>query len=189
MRGELADWQVKKFSNLFDLFDVDGDGTVDEQEIDGCMERLLVETGWPESSRVSSHVTARWKIFLRSLFVDTPILTEQKWIDFLSRAVKRDRQAREQEANHRGHFEEVAQLLFLLLDRNRDSKIDFQEFLLFFYAVGQGDREAEQSFEKLDIDGDGLLDKQEMEEMALGFFHQAQAGSHSDWLFGPPPTV
>lgn len=188
MKVELTEWQVKKFVSLFDLFDIDGDQVVDETELDGAMERLQVDTGWPENSRVLSHVTARWKVFLRALFSDSPHLTEQKWLDILGRYLENDRQKRSENSEHRGSFEEVAQLLFLLLDRNRDSKIDLQEFLIFFYAMGRNDSQAEESFEKLDTNEDGFLEKSEMEDMTLEYFHGAEPGSHGDWLFGPPPA-
>jgi Ca2+-binding EF-hand superfamily protein len=189
MKAELTEWQKTKFAALFDLFDNDGNGTVDETEIDGAMERLQVDTGWPEHSRVLSHVTARWKIFLQSLFTDSPLLTEKKLQEYLGRLLAADRQKRSENAEYRGSLEEVAQLLFLLLDRDRNSKIDYDEFLIFFYALGCNDRNAEESFEKLDTDGDGFLQKSEFEDMTLEYFHGAEPGSHGDWLFGPPPEL
>ncbi len=187
MKAELTEWQRKKVSALFDLFDIDGDGTVDESELDGAMERLQVETGWPENSRVLSHVTARWKLFLRSLFLDTPFLKEPKWLDYISTRLAEDREKRSQTPEYRGGLEEVAQLLFLLLDRDRNSKIDYEEFLIFFYALGLRDSQAQDCFDKLDTDEDGFLLKSEVEDMTLEFFHGASPGSHGDWLFGPPP--
>lgn len=188
MNGELTDWQVKKFRALFDLFDNDGDKFIDESEFDGAMERLQVDTGWPAHSRVLSHVTARWKAFLLGLFAETPILTEQKWLDYLGRFLSKDRSDRSENPDHRGFLEEFSQLLFLLLDRDRNSQIDYEEFLIFFYALGQTDRLAEQCFEKLDSDGDGFLHKLEVEDLALEFFHGDKAGSRGDWFFGPPPS-
>lgn len=189
MKAELTDWQAKKFRTFFDLFDTDGNQTIDEAELDGGMERLQIDTGWPEHSRVLSHVTARWKIFLRSLFQDTPVLTEQKWLDYVARYLQKDRQQRSENPGHRGGLEEFAQLLFLLLDRDRNSKIDYQEFLILFYALGRHDSDAEEAFEKLDTDQDGFLQKSELEDMTLEFFHGSEPGSHGDWLFGPPPAA
>jgi len=187
MSSELTPWQVKKFKTLFDLFDNSGNGTTDESELDGAMERLQLDTGWPENSRVLSHVTARWKIFMRGLFVDSPLLTEQKWLDYMGRYLERDRQNREENPEFRGGLEELAQLLFLLLDRDRNSLIDYHEFLIFFYALGRNDEQAADCFEKLDLDEDGFLSKREIEDMTLEYFHGAQPGSAGDWLFGPPP--
>lgn len=188
MKAELTEWQIKKFAALFDLFDNDGDATIDESDLDGSMERLQVDTGWPENSRVLSHVAARWKVFLNSLFRTSPHLTEQRWLDYLAKELSQDRRHRSESDDHRGGIEEMAQLLFLLLDRDRNSKIDQEEFLIFFYALGQRDSQAEECFEKLDTDGDGFLSKSEMEDMALEFFHSAEPGAHGDWLFGPPPS-
>lgn len=187
MSSDLTPWQVKKFRSLFDLFDSDGNGSADESELDGAMERLQMETRWPENSRVLSHVNARWKVFLRGLFLDSPILSEEKWLEYTGRFLVRDRQMRVDNPDHRGGLEELAQLLFLLLDRDRNSKIDYQEFLIFFYALGRKDRHAEDCFEKLDTDGDGFLSKSEMEDLTLAYFHSAEPGGAGDWLFGPPP--
>ncbi|MFA5508132.1 MAG: hypothetical protein WC314_08785 [Vulcanimicrobiota bacterium] len=189
MSSQLTPWQVKKFKDLFDLFDNDGSGTTDETELDGLMERLQVDTGWPEHSRVLSHVSARWKLFLRSVFSGSPILTEQRWLEYLGRYLQKDRESRSRDANFRGALEELAQLMFLLLDRDRNSLIDYQEFLIFFYALGRNDHQADECFEKLDTDQDGFLSKREIEDMTLEYFHNIQPASSGDWLFGPPPTV
>lgn len=187
MQAELTDWQSKKLVALFDLFDNDGDEIIDEAELEGAMERLQLDTGWPENSRVLSHVSARWKIFLRSLFRRSPHLKESDWLRYMARLLAEDRRLRKEDSDHRGGLEEFAQLLFLLLDRDRNSTIDQEEFLIFFYALGRNGREAEESFEKLDTDEDGMVTKSEFEDMTLEFFHGAKPGSHGDWLFGPPP--
>jgi Ca2+-binding EF-hand superfamily protein len=187
MSSGLTPWQVSKFKSLFDLFDMDGNGTTDESELEGAMERLQVNTGWPENSRVLSHVSARWKIFMRGLFIDSPMLTEQKWLDYLGQFLQKDREHRTENPNHRGGLEELGQLIFLLLDRDRNSMIDYHEFLIFFYALGRKDQQAEDCFDKLDTDEDGFLSKSHMEDMTLEYFHSAQPGSCGDWLFGPPP--
>lgn len=188
MSAEMTEWQKKKLSALFDLFDSDGDQSIDETELEDSMERLQIETGWPESSRVLSHVTARWKGFLQNLFAQTPYLTEQKWLDLISRYLAKDRQSRSANPAHRGGLEEFAQLLFLLLDRDRNSMIDLKEYQMFFYALGLDSLQAEECFEKLDTDEDGFLKKTEFEDMTLEFFHGAKSGSHGDWLFGTPPA-
>ena len=116
------------------------------------------------------------------------MLSEQKWLDFLGRFLRDDRENRTEDPGYRGGLEELAQLLFLLLDRDRNSLIDYQEFLIFFYALGRKDSHAEDSFEKIDTDEDGFLSKSEVEDMTLAYFHSAQPGSAGDWLFGPPPA-
>ena len=187
MDTELTDWQSKKLLRLFDLFDNDGDEIVDEAEFQGALERLQFASGWPESSRVLSHTTGRWKVFSKQLFQNSPLLTSEKWLETSRIFLAKDRQARASENTHRGTLEELAQLLFLLLDRDRNSLIDYSEFLLFYYAIGLKDQDAESSFEKFDTDRDGSISKTEMEDMILEFFHGAEPGRHGDWLFGPPP--
>lgn len=188
MSAELTEWQRKKFSSLFDLFDSDGDQRIDEGELEDAMEQLQIETGWPENSRVLSHVTARWKGLLQHLFTVSPYLTEQKWLDIVAKYLRKDRQNRSENPSYRGGLEEFAQLLFLLLDRDRNSEIDLTEYQLFFSALSLDQQRAEECFEKLDTDSDGFLKKTEFEDMTLEFFHGVNPGSHGDWLFGPPPT-
>ena len=187
MKTELSKWQKEKFSALFDLLDNDGDDRVDETEFEGMLDRLLIDTGWPENSRVTHHVSARWRVFSASLFKDSPHLSEQKWLEYLRAFLEKDRAQRVKTDGYKGPIEETAQLLFLVLDRDRNSEIDYQEFLLLFYALGHKDSAAEQSFEKLDSDGDEALQKDEVRDMTLEYFHGTEPGSAGDWLFGPPP--
>lgn len=188
MKKPLSDWQREKLVALYDLFDNDGDGTIDETEFEGLLERIRVDTGWPEESRVMSHVAARWRLFLRALFGNSPHLSETRWLDHFSRFLIADREARVEDTAYRGPVEEMAHLLFMMLDRDRNGEIEPEEFLIFFYAIGRNDADAEASFAKLDQNQDGLLQREEVEDMALEFFHSIEPGSSGDWLFGPPPA-
>ena len=187
MSTVLSEWQQEKLRSLFDLLDNDGDGRLEEAELQTMLERLRFDTGWPESSRVAWHVDARWKLFLKALFADKIGLTRDHWLDFFARFLEQDRRNRVNVKAYRGPVEEMAHLLFMMLDRDRDHQIDPQEFLLFFYALGRRDDDAEQSFQRLDLDGDGVLHRDEVEDLALEFFHSTEPGSSGDWLFGPPP--
>jgi Ca2+-binding EF-hand superfamily protein len=187
MSTVLSEWQREKLRGLFELLDNDGDGRLEEAELQTMLERLRFSTAWPESSRVVWHVDARWKLFLRALFSNSTGLDMDHWLDFFARFLQRDRENRVQEKAYRGPLEELAHLLFLMLDRDRDHQIDPQEFLLFFYALGRRDQDAEQSFQHLDRNGDGVLHRNEVEDLALEFFHSTDPGSSGDWLFGPPP--
>jgi hypothetical protein len=189
MKSELSDWQQQKLRGLFDLLDNDGDGRLEESEMLGMLERLRFDTGWPESSRVVWHVEARWKLFLRSVFAAKTGLSCDDWVDYFGKFLQADRSNRVSSAAYRGPVEEMAHLLFLMLDRDRNDQIDPQEFLLFFYALGRKDSDAEESFERLDRNGDGVLRRSEVEDLALEFFHSTEPGSLGDWLFGPPPTA
>lgn len=189
MRGELSSWQQEKLGVLFDLLDNDGDGRLEENELQSMLDRLWVDTGWPESSRVVRHVQSRWRSLLDTLFSERSGLTRGNWLAALSRALSSDCQRRLAQESYRGPVEEFAQLLFMLLDRDRNGEIDPEEFLLFFYTIGRRDEEAEQSFRQLDLDGDGVLSKREVEDLALEFFHSCEPGSSGDWLFGPPQKV
>jgi Ca2+-binding EF-hand superfamily protein len=183
----LSDWQREKLQGLFDLLDNNGDGRLEEAELQTMLERLRFDTGWPESSRVAWHVDARWKLFLRSLFSSKTGLAVEDWLDFFDRFLQKDRDSRIAVQAYRGPVEEFAHLLFLMLDRDRNNEIDPQEFLLFFYALGRRDQDAQECFERMDRNSDGVLQRSEVEDLALEFFHSAHPGSLGDWLFGPPP--
>ena len=73
--------------------------------------------------------------------------------------------------------------------RARAGEIAPEEFLLFIYAIGRHDRDGQQSFLQLDVDGRGTLRKGNVEDLALEYFHSAEQGSAGDWLFGPPPEA
>lgn len=188
MKGELTKWQVEKMVGLFDLLDNDGDHTIDETDLDFVMERLLLFTEWPENSRVFARVLARWKTLLETLFADSLLLTEQKWVEQISGYLKKESDRHSKDANYSGIIEEIGDLLFLILDRDRDKKIGYEDFLLFFDAIGQNERDAEECFEKIDSDEDGSIPKTEFIELLRDFFQGDSAGEPSDWMFGVPPN-
>jgi Ca2+-binding EF-hand superfamily protein len=189
MSSSLSDWQNSKLQGLFDILDNDGDGRLEEAELETMLEQLRIDTGWPESSRVVGHVMARGKLFFSSLFRDRTGLGSQDWLEYFSDFLEKDRNARVGATAYRGPVEEMAHLLFLLLDRDRNDGIDPHEFLLFIYALGRRDGEADESFQHLDRNGDGMLQRGEVEDLALEFFHSTEPGASGDWLFGPPPRT
>lgn len=185
MQSELSSWQQEKLGFLFDLFDNDGDGRLEENELVTVVDRLWLETGWPENSRVVRHVCSRWKAMTARLFRERTSLTREHWLEALAQTLSRDRENRMKAESYRGPVEEFAQMLFMLLDRDRNGQIALEEFLLLFYALGQRDEDAEEIFQRLDLDGDGALSKREIEDLALEFFHSPKPGNSGDWLFGP----
>ena len=187
MSSSLSEWQVEKLQGLFDILDNDGDGRLEESELETMLDQLSIDTGWPESSRVVGHVMARGRIFFRSLFSEKTALSGTDWLEYFAAFLERDRKNRLESAGYRGPVEEMAHLLFLLLDRDRNDAIDPQEHLLFIYALGRRDGEADESFQRLDLNGDGVLQRGEVEDLALEFFHSTEPGSAGDWLFGRPP--
>ncbi len=189
MRSELSPWQQAKLRDLFGKLDNDGDGRLEEGELRGVLERVWVDTGWPESSRVVSHVEARWRRFLQALFQAKTGLSEGDWLDHFGAFLKADREGRVGSEGYRGPVEELAHLFFLLLDRDRDNGVDPLEFSIFFYALGHRDEATRTCFERLDRNGDGSLQRDEVEDMALEFFHGSEPGASGDWLFGPPPLT
>lgn len=189
MLSELSSWQQAKLRDLFRRLDNNGDGRLEEGELRGILERLWVDTGWPESSRVVSHVEARWRRFLKSLFLTRTGLDENDWLNHFDHFLKYDRERRVASEAYRGPVEELAHLFFLLLDRDRDDGVDPLEFSLFFYALGHRDEDTRACFERLDRNGDGSLQRGEVEDMALEFFHGSEPGASGDWLFGPPPLA
>lgn len=187
MTSALSEWQKEKLHGLFEILDNDGDGRLEEGELQTMLERLRIDTGWPESSRVVWHVEARWKLFLKSLFAAKTGLDSSDWLAYFGEFLQRDRDSRVGANAYRGPLEEMAHLLFLMLDRDRDDRIDPHEFLLFFYALGRRDSDAQECFQRLDRNGDGVLKREEVDDLALEFFHSTEPGSSGDWLFGHPP--
>lgn len=185
MKAELSPWQAEKIGNLFDLFDADCDGSLDEQELLDCLERLRVDLGWPETSRVYSHVTARWKLFLRHLFKDSPVLTRKRWVSLVGRSLAGGSTAESLTSS----LEEAAKLLVMLLDRDRDQRLKPEDFHHFFRALSSSEQEAEDAFERLDSTGDGALTELEMQVYLREYFCGKEPGSAGDHLFGVMGTT
>lgn len=184
---EISSWQERKIESLFVLLDNDGNGRLEEPEMLSMLERLWLDAGWSETSRVVGHLSGRWKALLDRLFARRTSVTLADWRELIQRALLEDRSRRLAQASYRGPLEEVAQLLFLVLDRDRDHGIDEVEFSLFFHALGHGHEDSLNCFQRLDKNQDGRLERQELEDLILDFFHGTEPGGHGDWLFGPPP--
>ncbi len=185
MKAELSAWQAEKIGKLFDLFDTDCDGCLDENELLASLERLRVDTGWPETSRVFSHVTGKWKLFLRALFQDSPVLNRQRFLTFMARFLNKAGNNGTSSSDGRRPLEESAKLLVMLLDRDRDNRLVPEDLHIFFRALGQSEAEADQAFEHLDPEESGYLPLEDVEKHLQEFFLSEEPGATGDWLFGP----
>jgi hypothetical protein len=74
--------------------------------------------------------------------------------------------------------------LFDLLDADRDGRVSYEEFSLWLDATNVDPTSAREAFPRLDLDGDGILSKDEVTYLMLDFFYSSDPEAPGNWLFG-----
>lgn len=179
----LSEFQKKKLTRYFRVYDVDDDGVIGPTDFERVVENLRVLHGLdPDSSGhrgLRSGYTRRWEAVCASADADedgTVDLTE--WLIYWDGVLEdADRFADE--------VSTLAERLFDFFDLDEDDRLGPDEFCDFFAAYGLGATIARQIFVDLDLDGDGAISRREMVLMAQQFFRSDDPEAPGSRLFGP----
>jgi Ca2+-binding EF-hand superfamily protein len=89
-----------------------------------------------------------------------------------------------------GRFEATAlmsvRVMFELMDRNRNGGITLEEYGEWMKAFRMGEQgTTEEVFQKLDLNEDGTLNKEEILQLTREFFCSDDPDARGNWALGP----
>jgi Ca2+-binding EF-hand superfamily protein len=172
-------FRQRKFTRVFELYDVNKDGYIDESDYARVGEGLGTAIGNAPGSagfeKMRSDYLAYW--------------------DALRQAADTDRDGRVSRAEFVAHYETlpaiketilaVVQGILRLSDRDGDGRISQDEFGADLQAHGVDAPAASEAFGHLDRDGDGFIDTDELVQNVEEFFFGDDEDAPGNWLFGP----
>ncbi|GHA43432.1 calcium-binding protein [Streptomyces spiroverticillatus] len=183
-----TDFVTLKMTHYFDLLDADGDGVLTEEDHILMGQRAAQEfnyaTGSSQEQKLVDAYRSAWKK------VQLPHADEEGKVrrDSFLTAI-RGLFARPE------LFEEVSGELIdsvmSVADINGDGVIQPDEYAGFILAQSpkMSRTEIEESFLRLDRDGNGVIDKSELEQATVEYFTSSDPEAAGNWLYGRPPTA
>eukprot|EP00794_Sanderia_malayensis_P018167 gene18167-19980_t len=174
-----TDLWIKKTVTLFTRFDKDGNGYLDDEDIDtfaagfkkygsltterAARMRDKIFTFWNLLNKGAKRVKLEQFVKGKMPLVLNPDLGAEIWERYLK---------------------QVGTLMFCSIDANEDGTISLQEFVLFFKCINVKEEYAREIFARLDANGDRQMSRDEFVEAFHGFLF-SQDESASKELFGP----
>src|SRR4051812_21919317 len=178
----LNDWQRRKLTHRFNLQDRDHNGVIELKDYMGVVDAMAALRGWAPNSAEYSNFRATYQAYWAALcrMADKNKDERVALDEFLSgfEALLSDEQ------NYQHYIQSVAGSLFDSMDLNHDDKISLEEFSVPQQAYGLTADQARQTFERLDVSGQGYLTREEIYARAHEFFYSDDPDAPGSWLFG-----
>jgi Ca2+-binding EF-hand superfamily protein len=180
----LTNLQKRKLTRFFNVWDTNGDGAITAEDPKQVAQNLAklqgLEPGSPEHERFYSGFMSYQDDFLKTVDVDeSGRVTLEEWLAYHEEMLKDE-----------GRFEATAltsiKVMFELMDQNRDGKITLEEYGEWMKAFRIGEQgTTEEVFQKLDLNENGTLSKEEVLQLTREFFYSDDPDARGNWALGP----
>jgi Ca2+-binding EF-hand superfamily protein len=175
----LSDYQRRKFARAFELIDHDGSAFVDRSDLArlaaAFVRRLGVEEASDEYRILADRSAELWQVLAGMDADGDDRLTLEEWLRALDGIT-----SSEQAYEHL--FGQLVDQSFDLLDTDADGAVSCEEFVLWLTATPIPPAAARQAFEEFDLDGDGLLSRNELGYVLLDFFYSSDPDGRGNWF-------
>ncbi|WP_370418425.1 EF-hand domain-containing protein [Streptomyces sp. QH1-20] len=180
MQTKLRDWKLKR---MFALYDVDGDGLLDEQDLRTYAEQIAgrLDAGTAGAHKLGQALTD-WHQLVAAAAGSAAgeSLDENRWINAVE-ALGASGEAAPKAASSR-----TVTALLDLIDTNSDGVLSSEEFERFYWSFGGTSEQAATAFALLDRNGDGVIDVEEFLLASHEHMFSDDPDAKGNWLLGPP---
>lgn len=179
----MTDFQRMKVGKMFDVFDLDGDGMLQEADYTRRARSFAQERGWteesPEYREQLDFTLSDWRTMQQAADGDGDgRVTRDEFVGFADRMLG-DPAARERYAD------EDAALVFKAMDTDGDGRITAEEYQIYLRVYDLEPANADYFFERMDQDGDGFITRDEFLQAMKEFLFSEEFEAPGNFLFGP----
>jgi Ca2+-binding EF-hand superfamily protein len=179
----LTDFQKRKLNALFNLYDVNQDGFVEQADFEHIVQNLATIQGFqPGSSgytRLSANHMAVWhNIQQLSGAPGSQRVTPEEFIAGHDRLLS----VKDTFLATVGSF---ADSIIELSDRDGDRRLSQQEYVANLRSFNADEAVATEAFRRLDRNGDGYLTHDEISQAVEEFYYSEDPEAPGNWLIGP----
>jgi Ca2+-binding EF-hand superfamily protein len=178
----LSDLKKRKLTRYFRVYDVDDDGRIARPDFERVVENVRMLHGMGDNSPGHRALLAgylrRWEALRASADADSDGGVDlDEWLAYWD-AVLSD------EGRYQAEVASVTDRLFELFDSDADGALGADEFCNFYGVYGLKSDLAREVFADLDLDGDGVVTREELVEMAHQFYRSDDPDAPGNRLFG-----
>jgi Ca2+-binding EF-hand superfamily protein len=179
----LTDLQKRKLNALFNLYDVDKNGFVEQADFEQIVHNLATTLGFqpgsPAYTRLHAGHMAIWNnVQQLSGAPGHQRVTLEEFLAGHDRLLS----AKDRYLATIGHFGDS---VIELSDQDGDGRLSQQEYVANLRSFNVDEAAANEAFRRLDRDGDGYLTHDEISRRVEEFFYSDDPQAPGNWLMGP----
>ncbi len=177
---DLSDFWVRKMMTHFTRLDADGDGVVTEEDFDTIAERFIEVGGLDNQGAevLRSNLNAIWRNYWNAADTNRDgQVTGDEFVTSMTHVVSSP-ELREKVGG-------PLPLFFKAIDANSDGMISATDYENFFKCIRIDPSLAEESFNAIDSDGDGVLSEDEFVAAGEEFFLSEDMHAPTQNYWGP----
>ncbi len=176
----LSDLQTQKLTHYFNVLDFDSNGLLEEDDFVGVGENLAILLGFDfdsaEFNEVLDVFKKQWIAIHSSIGTDSHQVTLEQWLTFADQGLVNSTASN---SVKQWTFDIIS-----LFDTDKDELISMMEYVDFFVAYHIEVRYSAKSFQRLDLNNDGFISREELLEAINQFFTSDNPDDRGNWLFG-----
>jgi len=174
--SEFGEHWTRKFKTFFKRFDIDGDGVLTEKDCKIVAEKIIeaAKLTGERADELRSKISEIWVKYFQPM-AECDGATYEEIVANAKKYGKADIRK-----TSVGQFN----LLFDVVDTNKDGMIELEEFTNYFNIVGVSEVFAKTAFEGLDTNHDGVLSREEFVTAGLDFFLLEEPSLPCDLFYG-----
>jgi len=178
----LSEFQMQKLQKLFAFFDADGNGVIEPNDMDNIAEQFSQIFSWKIGDDDEKKFRGALKKYWRRLVlgIDTEEDPQVTWEEF-RKAYQRNLSS---PANYEEFVKPFIDHIFPAIDTNKDDLLQLSEFTHLYEGFRNPREEAAKAFKKLDLNGDGVLSRDEVYQHFYDFHFSEDKNAVGNYFFG-----
>jgi Ca2+-binding EF-hand superfamily protein len=172
----------KKMTKLFQFWDYNGSGQLDQSDYEDIAARIATERGWASGSvqaaKVLNAMMGNWGQVRQFADDDSDhTVTLSEWLHY-GEHIRTDMTA------YRISVVDMMGALLSAVDQDDDGRVSLEDYKMWFRIFGEPEASAESAFTRMDADGNGQLEITELIGAVDDFFQGDDESAPGNYMFG-----
>ncbi|MCA9929078.1 MAG: EF-hand domain-containing protein [Anaerolineales bacterium] len=174
-----TEFQKKKWSNMFKMFDVNGDGQIAQSDLEQFHSRLFEMRGIGPGDSQYDALNGRFAQFGQALkqITNVETLKIDDWLTFWANVTSSPELYQ--------IVRPTSEAIFGLWDLDGDGQVSIQEYRKLCTVMRLGEGYADEMFAKLDLNKDGNISMDELMKLSDDYFVGDDPNAPGNLFFGP----